>query len=90
MCDEENDDSFYCIKCFNEALPSGFANDKCFHQSVTLGLNSPNIEDLNFCISKTEKKTINFLKKTISENNDPNIQNSLCKYYTIDDFCSKN
>ena len=62
----------------------------CFHQSVTLGLNSPNIEDLSFSISRTEKKTINFLKKTISENNDPNIQNSLCKYYTIDDFCSKN
>ena len=90
LCDEDNNESFYCIKCFNEALPFGFANDKCFHESVTLGLNSPNIEDLNFCISKTEKKTINFLKKTISENNDPNIQNSLCKYYTIDEFCSNN
>ena len=46
----------------------------CFHQSVTLGLNSPNIEDLTFSISKSEKKTLNFLKKTISENNKPNIQ----------------
>ena len=87
LCDEENDESFYCIKCFKEALPFGFANDNNFHQAVTLGLNSENFDDLNFTISKTEKKIMKFLKKTISENSDPNIKNSLCKYYTIDDFC---
>ena len=71
-------------------MPFGFANDNNFHQAVTLGLNSENFDDLNFTISKTEKKIMKFLKKTISENSDPNIKNSLCKYYQIDDFCSKN
>ena len=85
-----NNESFYCIKCFKEALPFGFANDNNFHQAVTLGLNSENFDDLNFTISKTEKKIMKFLKKTISENSDPNIKNSLCKYYSIDDFCTKN
>ena len=41
--------------------------------------NHLNIADLNSSISRTEKKTINLLKKTISENNDPNIQNNICK-----------
>ena len=33
---------------------------------------------------------MNLLKKIISENNDPNIKNSSCRYYSVDDFCSKN
>ena len=32
---------------------------------------------------------MNLLKKVISENNDPNIKNSSCRYYSIDEFCSK-
>ena len=56
------------LKCFKEALPFGFVNDQNFHQAVTLGLNNPNIDDLNFTISKTEIQITKFLKKTISGN----------------------
>ena len=91
LCEEDNDESFFYIKCFNQELPFGFENDKSFNQTVTLGLNNDNsnLENLNINISKTEKKLINFLNKTISENNDPNIQNSFCKYYTTDELNSK-
>jgi hypothetical protein len=33
---------------------------------------------------------MNLSKKIISENNDPNIKNNSYRYYSIDDFCSKN
>ena len=72
----------YCIQVFQ----FGFANEKCFHQSVTLDLNSPDIADHIFSISKTEKKTTDFLTTTITENSDPDIQNCLCKYFIIEDF----
>ena len=59
-------------------------------QTVTLGLDNSNLDNLNFNISRKEKKMVNFLSKTIFESNDPNINNSHCKYYSIDNFCSKN
>ena len=89
LSEEDNDEQFLCIKCFNEELPFGFQNDTIFNQAITLGLNSPNLQDVKFDISKTEKKTISFLNKTIFESNDPNIKRSHCKYYSIDDFCAK-
>ena len=90
LSDEDNNESFLCIKCFNEQLPYGFEDDKTFSQSTTLGLDSSNLDNLNFNISKTEKKLVNMLTKTIFESNDPNINNSHCRYYSIDDVCSKN
>ena len=90
LSEEDNDEQFLCIKCFNDELPFGFQNDTSFNQAVTLGLKSPNLNDVKFNISKTEKKTISFLNKTIFESNDPNIKRSYCKYYSIDDFCKKN
>ena len=32
---------------------------------------------------------MNLLGKVIPENNDPNIKNSICKYYSIEDFGAK-
>ena len=86
---EGSKESFFCIKCFNNEMPFGYENDFILNESLTLGLNSPNIENLDFKISRTEKKLINFLSKTISENNDPNIQNDLSKYYSIDKLVDK-
>ena len=90
LSEEDNNESFLCIKCFNDELPFGFQNDKVFDKTVTLGLDNSNLDNLNFNISKKEKKMVNFLSKTIFESNDPNINNSHCKYYSIDNFCSKN
>ena len=90
LCDEDNNEPFFCIKCFNDALPFGQENDTIFKQVVTLGLDSSNLDNLDFNISKKEKKMMKFLSKTIFESNDPGIQNSHCKYYSIDQFCAKN
>ena len=49
-----------------------------------------NLENIDANISKKGKKLMNLLKKIISENNDPNILNSSCRYYSVDNFCSKN
>ena len=67
LCEEENNEPFLCLKCFNDEMPFGFESDKIFSQTVSLGLNSPNLDDLNFSITKTEKKLIKFLNKTISK-----------------------
>ena len=90
LCDEDNNESFFCIKCFNDALPIGHQNDTVFNQTAILGLNSSNLDNLEFNISKKEKKMMKFLSKTIFESNDPGIQNSHCKYYSTDQFCAKN
>ena len=87
LCEEDNHEDFLCIKCFNNELP--FGTENTFNQITKLGLNNSNLEDLNVNISKKDKKLINLLSKVISENNDPNIQNSICKYYSIEDFSGK-
>ena len=28
LCDENNDEPFLCLKCFNDELPFGYQNDK--------------------------------------------------------------
>ena len=89
LCLEDNDESFFCIKCFNNELPFGLELDNDYNQSKTLGLENSNLEDLDVNISKKDKKLMNLLKKVISENNDPNIKNSSCRYYSVDEFCSK-
>ena len=43
--------SFFCMKCFNRELPFGLENDKSFSQTITLGFENSNIENLNFNIS---------------------------------------
>ena len=48
------------------------------------------MENLNFCLTKDEKKSIKFVSKLILENNDPFSQNdNFCNYYSINEFCSK-
>ena len=89
LCNEDNNESFFCIKCFNNELPFGFETEYSLNQTA-LGLDNSNLENLDFNISRNDKKLMNLLTKMISENNDPNIKNSSCKYYSIDDFCSKN
>ena len=89
LSEEDNNESFLCITCFNNELPFGLENDNVFNKSVTLGLENSNLDNLNFKISKTEKKMVSFLSKTIFESNDPTIKNSQCKYYSAEDFCSK-
>ena len=89
LCEEDNDESFICIKCFNSELPFGLENETTFNQTLPFWRSS-NLENLDTSISKQDKKLMNLLKKIISENNDPNIKNSSCRYYSIDDFCSKN
>ena len=89
LCLEDNDESFFCIRCFNNELPFGLEFNTEYKQSTTLGLENSNLEDLDVNISKKDKKLMNLLKKVISENNDPNIKNSSCRYYSIDEFCSK-
>ena len=89
LCDEDNNESFFCIKCFNNELPFGLDTDTTSNQMLGFGDNS-NLENLDANISKKDKKLMNLLKKIISENNDPNIKNSSCRYYSVDDFCSKN
>ena len=56
---KQNNEPFICIKCLNTELPFGLEDDKIFNQSVSLGLDNPNIENLQFQISKNEKKLIN-------------------------------
>ena len=89
LCEEDNDESFFCIKCFNSELPFGLETDSTSNQLLGFGDNS-NLENLDANISKKDKKLMNLLKKIISENNDPNIKNSSCRYYSVDNFCSKN
>ena len=84
-----NNESFFCIKCFNDALPFGHQNDTVFNQTAILGLNSSNLDNLEFNISKKEKKMMKFLSKTIFESNDPGIQNSHCKYYSMTNSVQK-
>ena len=79
---------FFVLNVFKE-LPFGFENDFIFNQSINLGIDRSNLNNLNFNISKKEKKMINQLSRTIFESNDPNIRNSYCNYYSTDEFVSK-
>ena len=89
LSEEDNDEKFLCVKCFNNELPFGLESDKSLNKATILGMDKSNLENLNVNISKNDKKLINLLGNIISENNDPNIHNSICKYYSIDDFCTK-
>ena len=77
LCNEDNNESFFCIKCFNNELPFGFETEYSLNQTA-LGLDNSNLENLDFNISRNDKKLMNLLTKMISENNDPNIKNSSC------------
>ena len=55
LCEEDNDESFFCIKCFNQEIPFGSENDKSFNQTVKLGLNNSNLENLDVNIRKQKK-----------------------------------
>ena len=89
---EDNNENFYCIKCFNQELPFGLENNTVFNQTNSLGLNTDsNLENLNFNLFKIEKKSINHIADLILENNYSIIRNkNFCKYYTTDEFCLKN
>ena len=89
LSEEDNHEDFLCNKCFNQELPFGLENNNTLNQATTLGLENSNFENLNVNISKNDKKLINLLGKIVMKNNDPNIKSSICKYYSIDDFCSK-
>ena len=86
MTSPDNNGAFFCIECLNKKLPFGFENDFIFNQSINLGIDRSNLNNLNFNISKKEKKMINQLSRTIFESNDPNIRNSYCNYYSTDEL----
>ena len=92
LSSEDNNENFYCITCINQELPFGLENNTVFNQTNLLGLNTDsNLENLNFNLSKDEKKFINHIANLILENNDSVIRNKkFCNYYTTDEFCLKN
>ena len=89
LSEEDNHEDFLCNKCFNHKEPFGLEDNKTLNQATTLGLENSNLENLNDSISKDDKKLINLLGKIVMKNNDPNIKNSILKYYITDNFCSK-
>ena len=80
---------FSVINVLNKELPFGVEDNHTLDQATTLGLKSSNLENHNVNISKNDRKLINLLGKIVMTNNDPNTKNSICKYYSIDDCCSK-
>ena len=56
LCEEDNDESFFCIKCFNSELPFGLETYTISNQTLGFGDNS-NLENLDANISKKDKKT---------------------------------
>ena len=91
LSSEDNIDNFYCITCINQEFPFGLENNTVFNQTNSLGLNTDSsLENLNFNLSKDEKKSINHIANLILENNDSVIRNKkFCNYYTTDEFCLK-
>ena len=93
LTEPDNDVTFYCNTCINTEMPFGSVSNDSFIQTNILGLNNENdsnLENLNFKLSKNEKQSISHLSNLILQNNDPNNENTnFCKYYTIDQFCSK-
>ena len=93
LTEPDNDETFYCNTCINTEMPFGSVSNDSFIQTNILGLNNENdsnLENLNFKLSKNEKQSISHLSNLILQNNDPNNENTnFCKYYTIDQFCSK-
>ena len=85
LCEEDNDESFICIKCFDSELPFGLESETTFSQTLPFWRSS-NLENLDTSISKQDKKLMNLLKMIKSENNDPKIKNSSCRYYSIDEL----
>ena len=88
----EDSEPFICIACIRSELPFGFENNECLKLTMEKGLGSEsNLENINFNISRNERKTINQISQLIIENTDPeNENNDFCNYYNIDEFCKKN
>ena len=88
LSEPDNEEVFFCSNCLNNELPFGFENNKVFQQTNSLGLNNESsLENLQFNLSKHDKKAINYISKMILENNDPNSNNgNFCNYYSIDDL----
>ena len=56
LCEEENNESFLCAKCFNNELPYGSQNDIVFNQSVAHGLDDSNLDNLKLPSQNQNKK----------------------------------
>ena len=57
LSEEDNDEKFLCVKCFNNELPFGLESDKSLNKATILGMDKSNLENLNVNISKNDKKT---------------------------------
>ena len=56
LSDLENKETFYCSICFNKELPYGLETDTTFNRAVVLGVPDSNLDNLDFTISKKDKK----------------------------------
>ena len=91
MQNETDSDTFICITCIRSELPFGFESNECLKLTIEKGLSiESNLENIDFNISRNERKTINQISQLVIENTDPeNENNDFCKYYNINEFCKK-
>ena len=79
-----NSDPFIYITCIRSELPFGFESNECLKLTIGKGLSiESNLENIDFNISRNERKSINQISQLIIENTDPENENDFCKYYNI-------